>query len=284
MRFSILLLTPLLVFQAKAVNLDEISFHNEQSDTTKITNILVKYVDVKDSGERILEIGKEFLGTPYVAHTLEGKTEMLTVNLDELDCTTFVETVMALSYTAGERRTSWRDYVYNLERIRYRNGKLDGYASRLHYISDWIIDNSYRGNFVEVTNRLPLHSYMVKNIDFMSAHRSSYPALADSVTFEKIKNTEVGYRNHRYPYIKSRDLYSKSVKESLRDGDVVALTCNLKDLDVSHMGIIVKKDGEPYLMHASSSNGKVEITKVPLCEFMKRNRNLTGIRVIRFEN
>ena len=54
MRFSILLLTPLLVFHAKAVTLDEISFHNEQSDTTKITNILVKYVDVKDSGERIL--------------------------------------------------------------------------------------------------------------------------------------------------------------------------------------------------------------------------------------
>ena len=79
-------------------------------------------------------------------------------------------------------------------------------------------------------------------------------------------------------------MYSKSVKESLRDGDVVALTCNLKDLDVSHMGIIVKKDGEPYLMHASSSNGKVEITKVPLYEFIKRNRNLTGIRVIRFEN
>lgn len=284
MRFSILLLTPLLVFQAKAVNLDEISFHNEQSDTTKITNILVKYVDVKDSGERILEIGKEFLGSPYIAHTLEGEKEMLTVNLDELDCTTFVETVMALSYTAGERRTSWRDYVYNLERIRYRKGKLDGYASRLHYISDWIIDNSYRGNFVEVTNRLPLHSYTIKNIDFMSTHRDSYPALADSVTFEKIKNTEVGYRNHRYPYIKTRDLYSKAVKESLKDGDIVALTCNLKDLDVSHMGIIVKKEGEPYLMHASSSNGKVEITKVSLCEFMKRNRNLTGIRVIRFEN
>lgn len=284
MRFSILLLTPLLVFQAKAVNLDEISFHNEQSDTTKITNILVKYVDVKDSGERILEIGKEFLGSPYIAHTLEGEKEMLTVNLDELDCTTFVETVMALSYTAGERRTSWRDYVYNLERIRYRKGKLDGYASRLHYISDWIIDNSYRGNFVEVTNRLPLHSYTIKNIDFMSTHRDSYPALADSVTFEKIKNTEVGYRNHRYPYIKTRDLYSKAVKESLKDGDIVALTCNLKDLDVSHMGIIVKKEGEPYLMHASSSNGKVEITKVSLCEFMKRNRQLTGIRVIRFEN
>ena len=61
----------------------------------------------------------------------------------------------------------------------------------------------------------------------------------------------------------------------------MALTCGLKDLDVSHMGIIVIEKGEPYLLHASSSHGKVEITNVPLSEFMKKNRSLTGIRVIR---
>lgn len=265
----------------RGVTLDMVEFHNEATDTAKITDILVKSVNIENSGERIGSIGRSFIGTPYVAHTLEGETEMLRINVDELDCTTFVETVIALAYTAGEKRTSWRDFIYNLERFRYRDGKLNGYASRLHYISDWIINNSYRGNIVEVTNRLPSHRYLIKTIDYMSAHRDSYPALADSATFEKIKGVEMGYRNHRYPYVKSQFLSSKEVKAALKEGDVVALTCGLKDLDVCHMGIIVIEKGEPYLLHASSSHGKVEITNVPLSEFMKKNRSLTGIRVIR---
>ena len=268
---------------SRAVTLDEVEFHNEASDTAKITQILVDAAKIDNANERVGAIARSFIGTPYVAHTLEGEKELLRVNLDELDCTTFVETVMALAYTAGENRTSWRDYIYNLERIRYRGGRLNGYASRLHYISDWIMDNSYRGNFVEVTNRLPECRYLVKTIDFMSANRKSYPALADDEVYRKIKDVEMGYRSHRFPYIKSSNLTGKAVKGALKDGDIVALTCDIKNLDVSHMGIIVVKDDEPYLLHASSSHGKVEISDIPLCDFMKRNFHLTGIRVIRFE-
>lgn len=281
MRKTALIISLLCVIAAKAVTLDQVRFHNEENDTARITAILVDAVDIKDPCQRVAAIAKQFIGTPYVAHTLEGETEMLTVNLDQLDCTTFVETVIALAYTAGERRASWRDYVYNLERIRYRSGRLDGYPSRLHYISDWIVDNVYRGNFEEVTNRMPRYNYIVKTIDYMSRHRDAYPALTDSVNYERIKNVETGYRSHRYPYVKTRDLPLKDTKAALKEGDIVGLTCNMKDLDVSHMGIIVKTDGVPYLLHASSSNGKVEITNVPLSDFMKRNTNLTGIRVIR---
>ncbi|MDE5657151.1 MAG: DUF1460 domain-containing protein, partial [Muribaculaceae bacterium] len=76
-------------------------FHNEESDTARINKILVETIasGFKTPGERTADIAMRFAGTPYVAHTLEGTPEMLTVNLDELDCTTFVETVMALSYT-----------------------------------------------------------------------------------------------------------------------------------------------------------------------------------------
>lgn len=38
-----------------------------------------------------------FRGTPYVASTLEKEPEGLVVNLRELDCTTFAETVIGLS-------------------------------------------------------------------------------------------------------------------------------------------------------------------------------------------
>lgn len=269
---------------ANAITTDYIRFHNEDSDTTRITTLLVNASKIKNPQERVAKIGKQFIGTPYVAHTLEGEKELLTVNLDELDCTTFVETVIAIAFTAGEGRTSWHDYIYNLERIRYRDGQIDGYTSRLHYISNWIIDNSHRGNFNEVTNIFPKYNYIERSISFMSENRDKYTAMKDSAVYEKIKNIELGYSNHRFPYIKTIDLNRKETKNALREGDIIALVTNMKNLDVTHMGIVIKKNDEPYLLHASSSNGKVEISKLPLYEFMKRNRSLSGIRVIRLKD
>lgn len=258
-------------------------FHDEQTDTTKINGILSDAAskDFKSPSERTGYIARMFIGIPYVAHTLEGEQEALTVNLDELDCTTFVETVMALSYTVGERRTSWRDFTYNLERIRYRDGEIDGYASRLHYICDWVVDNVHRGNFEDATRNFPHVNYIVRTIDFMSSNRNKYPSLADSTEFARIRNIEIGYRSHRFPYIKTFDLGKKDTKAAFRDGDIVALVSSMKNLDVTHMGFVVKVDGEPYLLHASSTNGKVEISSRPLEDFMKKNRSLIGVRIIR---
>ena len=64
------------------VTLDMVEFHNEATDTAKITDILVKNVNIENNGERIGNIGRGFIGTPYVAHTLEGEKELLRINLD----------------------------------------------------------------------------------------------------------------------------------------------------------------------------------------------------------
>ena len=117
----------------------------------------------------------------------------------------------------------------------------------------------------------------------MSRNRSKYPALSDSATFEGIKNMEVGYRSHRFPYIKSARLSSKPIINALKGGDIVALTTKTNGLDVSHVGILViEKDG-PHLLHASSKEDKVVIDKLPLTEYMRKAHQLTGIRVLRLQ-
>lgn len=262
-----------------------VRFGNEKADTTAIGALL-------DAGsrqafanpeERVAFFAHKFEGTPYGAHTLEGPEEILTVRLDSLDCTTFVETAMALAFTNGERRSSWRDFVYNLQRLRYRNGEVDGYPSRLHYICDWAVDNTHRGNIKDATTTFPKVNYVLRTIDFMSAHRDRYPALADSTNYERIRMIENGYRRHRFPYIKSGDLANKAVKTAFHNGDIVALVSTLRDLDVTHMGIVVKESpgAEPYLLHASSADGVVEVSAQPLAEFMRRNRQWLGVRVFR---
>lgn len=260
-----------------------IKWHDEASDTLRINRLLSKAAAIPDPEKRVAELAKEFIGTPYVAGTLESADgEQLTVNIDEVDCTTLVDNITALAMTAGEHRTSWRDFVYNLERLRYRGGNINGYPSRLHYISDWIIDNSHRGNFTEATGDCEFAAYEIKTINYMTSNRKLYPALADSTNFARMKEAEVGYRSHRYPIIKTPNV-AKAAKTFLRTGDIIALCTGKKGLDVSHMGILFIDDkGIPFLLHASSKAGEVILDKTPLDRYLTQQR-LTGIRVIRLK-
>lgn len=271
-----------LSISLNAVTPKQMRFHCE-NDTLKINDLLHNGYASKISNPESLTAfyADKLLDTPYVGHTLEGETECLTINIDELDCTTFVETLIALTKTTLSGRKSWRDFANNLENIRYRRGEMDKYSSRLHYISDWIMDNSNRGNLKEITSELPHCSYDIKTINFMTQHRDSYPALKDEETFKEIKNAEIGYRSHRFPYIKKEYLIYKDVKKDLKDGYIIALTSKIEGLDVSHMGIIFIKDGEPYLLHASSSGKKVMIGPENLRDMLRRSKSNTGIRVIK---
>lgn len=268
----------LSVLAASAVTPAEVRFHNETIDTAKITSILI---DLEKSGIRsgqalVCMAGEYFLDTPYVGGTLEGSPEQLTVNTSEFDCTTFVETALALAMTIEERRTSWHDFVNNLESVRYRGGRVNGYPSRLHYVSDWIVDNSHRGNLKEVTERIGKTMSKIKTLDYMSQHRAAYPALADSANYAGLKNAEIGYRSHKYPYIKPADLSTAQLTE----GDIVALTTPIQGLDVTHLGIIKMIDGAPHLLHASSKGKKVMIDPLSFGDYLRRNRT-PGFRVIR---
>lgn len=280
--FTFLLLTLLSAPGINAINHATVKFNNEASDTTFITSILIEasQQNLTNSAERIDFLTKKFIGKPYKAGTLESEKEEVTVNMDEFDCTTFVESIIAMAITLDEHRTSWRDLVFNLEKIRYRNGECNGYASRLHYVSDWIVDNTYRGNMEEVTERIIVRSdSKIKTIDYMTANREKYPALKDDATFEKMKSVEIGFRSHRIPYIKGMNLGSAR----LQSGDIIAITTNLKNLDVSHMGILTIINGTPHMIHASSKAGKIIIDPLPLAEWLKRSRTNTGIRVIRLK-
>lgn len=268
-----------------AANSGEVKFYDETNDTLKVNSILADATQATagmSPEARVAYIGRQLLGVPYEAGTLDNTDgEKITVNMEQLDCTTYVETVLALAYTIGEGRSSWRDFVYNLERLRYRSGELRDYGSRLHYASDWVVDNVHRGNFKDATATMAGSEYAVKTIDYMTRNRDKYPALADSLNYNRVRNTELGYRSHRFPYIKSNKLALKEVINELREGDVVLITTKIPGLDVQHMGIVAMVNGVPHLMHASTAAGSVVVDKLPLAEYIRRNRTASGIRVIR---
>lgn len=260
-------------------------FHCD-NDTIKINNLLEKGFNsnIEKANDLMVFYANQLLGTPYVAHTLEGDTEMLTINIEELDCTTFVESLYALTKTTLSRRVSWRDYANNLESVRYRNGIMGDYSSRLHYISDWIVNNSARGNIKDISANFKSCKYLIKTINYMSKHRNAYPSLQDSVIFEKIRNFEVGYRSHRFPYIKKEALKSKNTKSVFKSGDIIGMVTKVDGLDISHLGIVVKENNELYFINASMKGKKVQLEKDTFAEYLEKIRSCIGVRVFRIND
>ena len=105
-------------------------------DSIMVERLLREAVSERSDEHPMLYFGKKFLGVPYVAHTLEnGDSEHLIVNLREMDCTTFVETVTALTLCHRLGLTTFEDYCGQLVKVRYREGKMGDYTSRLHYFT-----------------------------------------------------------------------------------------------------------------------------------------------------
>ena len=81
------------------------AFADEQ-DRASIEKWLQEAVSLPKDSCRTLHFAKKMLGVPYVAGTLDGdEEEQLVVLVDSLDCTTFVETVLAfcIADKRGER-------------------------------------------------------------------------------------------------------------------------------------------------------------------------------------
>ncbi|PKA98420.1 uncharacterized protein DUF1460 [Flavobacteriaceae bacterium MAR_2009_75] len=233
-----------------------------------------------DFGKTLTAIGKTFLKTPYVAKTLEiGDTETVVVNLLGLDCTTYVENVLAFGALLKQDKTNFDDFVETLETIRYKDGQLVGYASRLHYFSEWIANNEKKGLIKDITSEIG-GKEIKKDINFMSTHRDLYPFLSEDENFEKIKASEA-YLNNQSICILPQDQIAAN-EHLIKSGDIIALTTSINGLDITHTGFATReKDGRIHLLHASTGSMEVEVSKKPLTEYLKSIKKNTGIMVAR---
>jgi hypothetical protein len=229
----------------------------------------------------VVEIGKSFLGTDYLAHALEEDgDEQLVINLRGLDCTTFLENTLVLARCIKKGETSFEDYLNELRLIRYRDGVINEYPSRLHYFSDWIYDNVKKGIVQDVTKEIGGEKIKFK-INFMSTHPESYKQLKENSSFiSVIEKQEKEFGCREYYFIPKEDLKSKEAL--INNGDLIAITTSVEGLDIGHIGIAVKMDdGRIHLMHAPSENTKVQISKDALSDYLMKYKRHTGVIVLK---
>lgn len=273
----ILLLLPAVWAQAQVTY--------QKTDSMTVCRLLAK----ANTTTSTLWFARQFLGVPYVAHTLEiNDKEQLVVNTRELDCTTLVETVTALTLCAQQGKKTWNDYLATLQMLRYRQGKLDGYASRLHYFSDWIRDKQAMKIVKEIQSPNPPFTAVQRvNVNYMSTHPTAYKALkAQPELVPVIRQQEQSLTGVKARYIPKRALRrsTKALRQAVHDGDIIAITCNKKGLDIAHLGFAVwKKDGL-HLLNASMIHKKVVEEPMTFYQYLQKHPSHTGIRVVRIDN
>lgn len=238
-----------------------------------------------DGGCLPLRFARMFIGKPYVAYTLEvNDDERLVVNTRQLDCTTLVENVAALTLCARMGRHTFGDFCQTLTTLRYREGVLDGYESRLHYFSQWIADKQAMGIVSEIQEPNPPFSAIQRiDLHYMSSHPDAYKALRahpDLVGTIRALEQEMDGVTVRY-IPKSRVGDSELLRSAVEDGDIIAITSGKDGLDIAHLGLAVWRDDGLHLLNASQIHKRVVEEPMTLYEYLQRHPTHTGIRIIR---
>jgi hypothetical protein len=233
----------------------------------------------KPFSELIPTLGRHFLGAPYEAETLEREgPEELIVNLRVFDCVTFVENVLVLAGLIRLGKIAFTDFTAALQRIRYRRGRCDGYASRLHYFTDWIYDNSRKGLVRDITRELggiPFRTAFHR----LSDRREDHPGLEDPAAFRRLRIIEGACSRRNLSFLPRAFIDGSAGR--LAEGDIIAVTTDERGLDVSHTGLAVRLGDRLHLLHASSAAGKVVQSDLTLNRYLLAKRSRTGIIVCR---
>ena len=226
------------------------------------------------------------VGTPYEAHLLDAylrlgeaaPTEPLILSLTRFDCSSFVESCVAVARAArAGGPPNWKGFGREVERMRYRNGLRGDYTTRLHYFSEWIADGDKRCLLRDVgfalggvEDRRPLR--------FMTAHRDGYVALADDRVYKSMKEAE-----RRLDSVSRRVIPTAriaQVEDRIQNGDVIGFATSTPGLDVTHCAVAVRDSrGTLRVVHPPVTGGGVEVSRLALPEYVAQLRDATGIMV-----
>ena len=250
----------------------------------RIFSEYVNYINAEEYGSKqdiIQKTAEFFLEKPYVAGTLDGnETEMLVVNLHEFDCVTYIETVIALANMVESGDITFLNFVSKVREIRYREGVVDGYASRLHYTSDWVYVNQQKGILAPILWQ-DENVLDTKRINFMSKHRHAYNALNENddmlAQIENIEN-DINERGG-FVYLPKRKIAENADK--IPHMAMIAFTTSIEGLDTTHTGFTYKRDdGTLGFIHASSLKKKVVIDKKSLSEYCISQKACKGLIIM----
>jgi len=221
-----------------------------------------------DGLKRLMTISRMFLQVPYADSPLgEGKgnppDEDPLIRFDVADCTTFLETSMAMA-----RASSFKEAQEVLRKIRYTDGRV-GYRRRKHFMmAQWIPQNQKAGFIEDITERVGGDSVSIasKRLDAEVWERrrkkDSWPELAPEDIPEGVFTLPI------IPINRARELADEIPAGTLLN--VVRVDYKSMPVRVTHQGLVVVRRGRRYLRHAARAGYKRVVDEL-LDTFLRRN-------------
>ena len=253
-------------------------------DIAMVNNLLtlLKASEVP-TGDRMVLAAKALVGAGEDDYYLTDTIGNLRINVDSFTPLMFVNNLVALTKASRHPgNVNETTFFQELENIACRRGENKGFQSIMYHGADWIADNISRGNITELTENYDFIVPRTKSLDEMTRKRKDFAALNDSMVFESVRMTEMGFRTHRIPTLKKESIKKKEIDEDLRNGDIIILVPNRDGIDIYDMGIISLEEGVPYLIHLSPKLHEVVIEKEDLSRYMAlMTKYFQGYRLLR---
>ncbi len=227
-----------------------------------LDNLMHKSYAIKDIGERIDYLSRQFLNTPYKESSLTGSInvpEVYVINLEGMDCITFIEYIEAMRLSR-----SYNEFTENLRKVRYRNGEVT-FEGRRHFFTNWV---GYRPRTVEDLTAVIGGTRTVKIRKTLNLNKDGTQIVIGICPEE----TDVAFIRG--------DAIDDKVIEKLKTGDYAGIYSSRDGLDVSHTGIIIKDADKTYLRHASSRKEIYKVTDDELTNYLSGKNGLIILRPI----
>jgi N-acetylmuramoyl-L-alanine amidase-like len=226
----------------------------------KIETVIQQSTDASTVGQKVRLISAAFLGTPYRAGTMIGRVdipETLVIRFDGVDCFTLLDYVEAL-----RRSDSFTNFKSHLTTVRYKKSQI-GYLTRNHFFTDWAQSNSdYIKNVTRQVGGVSTE-YVDKTLNLNKngdTFLDGYPTI-----------------QRRIDYIPA-DQIDSDILSRLKGGDYIGIYSPKAGLDVSHTGIIIKRESKTFLRHASSSKAINKVVDIELLPYLKGYKGIIILR------
>jgi len=212
---------------------------------------------------RLLKSTQLFIDTPTGLNPLgegQGLDPNPLLSLKKFDCTTFVETNLALAFAKDAQ-----EVPLVMNKIRYQDGKVDFFRRNHFMVSDWIPANSKKGFVINVTEKLAQNKselrtekkilnktvwFFHRTIDLMDQQKKP-PA---EILAELSRVPVLPVREEKATYLLADAFRAHEVEMAgkLPEVSIVMFIRNIPAVPtlVNHMGFVVKKEGRLYLIHA----------------------------------
>ena len=234
--------------------------HSGKWTIDNLNHIIHVASTIKDIGERIDFLSKQFLNTKYRESTLIGdinNPEVFIINLEGMDCLTFIEYIEAMRLSG-----SYSEFTENLKKVRYQNGEIT-FERRRHFFTDWAAFTPKTVEDVTAIIGGPKTVKVRKRLNLKGD--GTYIILG------------IGYKEREISYIPVNAV-DDMIMEKLKTGDYAGVYSEENGLDISHVGIIIKRKDVVYIRHASSRRNTGKVTDENFRDYLVGKHGLMILR------